>query len=248
MLRDVPAIGRRLSEVVTEDVTLVRRRSGGGTVFHDYGNLNYCVICSVADFTRDKHAEMVTQAIRTIMPRARVNDRHDIVLDQGTSEIAKDKMDDSHQQTGATPASLKISGSAYKLTRQRALHHGTCLIASPNIGNISAYLRSPARPFMKARGVESVRSPIANIIREPAPGIETCLNDFQTRIIQSFANLYSIDQKVLEKLFYSRPDADADCCVGGYLGSEMSGITDIENGVAELQVRFQTSKLQSLLH
>ena len=65
-------------------VDLVRRRSGGGTVFHDEGNINWSIICPSAKFTRDKHAEMVVRALRNCgIERARVNKRHDIVLDQG---------------------------------------------------------------------------------------------------------------------------------------------------------------------
>ena len=65
---------------------------------------------------------------------------------------------------GLDPArTRKVSGSAYKLTRLRSLHHGTCLLNSPNIGGIGAYLRSPARPYMLARGVDSVSSKIANV-------------------------------------------------------------------------------------
>ncbi len=44
-------------------VSLVRRRSGGGTVFHDQGNVNWTVICPPAAFDRDKHAEMVVKAL-----------------------------------------------------------------------------------------------------------------------------------------------------------------------------------------
>lgn len=43
-------------------IDLVRRRSGGGTVFHDEGNVNWSIICPSANFTRDKHAEMVVRA------------------------------------------------------------------------------------------------------------------------------------------------------------------------------------------
>jgi lipoate---protein ligase len=154
-----PAIG---------DVDLVRRRSGGGTVWHDEGNVNWTVICPSAIFTRDKHAEMVVRALRNCgVDRARVNERHDIVLDQG-ERIGDVDSHDTHvtpytDLSAQAKRPLKVSGSAYKLTRGRALHHGTCLLSSPNLAAISQYLRSPAKPHMKARGVESVSSPVTNI-------------------------------------------------------------------------------------
>lgn len=131
-------------------IALVRRRSGGGTVFHDAGNVNYSVICPPAVFDRDRHAEMVVRALQSLgVSRARVNERHDIVVDVDARE--------SGVQT------FKVSGSAYKLTRTRSLHHGTCLLSSPNLGRVSALLRSPAEGLIKARGVESVRSKIRNV-------------------------------------------------------------------------------------
>jgi lipoate-protein ligase A len=150
-------------------VDLVRRRSGGGTVFHDHGNVNWSFICPPSSFTRDKHAELVVRALRTCgIRRARVNERHDIVLDQGTfaadGEVAADDTHATPYQGGvATKQALKVSGSAYKLTRHRALHHGTCLLSSPNLGVIPKYLRSAGKPFITARGVESVSSPVGNI-------------------------------------------------------------------------------------
>lgn len=146
---------------------LVRRRSGGGTVFHDEGNLNWSIICPRGEFTRDKHAEMTVRALRKLgIERARVNERHDIVLDQGHERQQSDPQD-THRTPytveGGIPRPLKVSGSAYKLTRQRALHHATTLLCSPNLHAISSYLRSPSRHLIKARGVESVSSPVTNI-------------------------------------------------------------------------------------
>ncbi|KAI1139923.1 hypothetical protein F5Y05DRAFT_336214 [Hypoxylon sp. FL0543] len=133
------------------EVLLVRRRSGGGTVFHDAGNVNYSVICPPASFDRNKHAAMVVRALNALgASGARVNERHDIVLDIPASNTQQ-------KQT------FKISGSAYKLTRLRSLHHGTCLLSSPNLPLVGPLLRSPAAPYIKARGVESVRSPIRNV-------------------------------------------------------------------------------------
>ncbi|KAF2490766.1 hypothetical protein BU16DRAFT_543069 [Lophium mytilinum] len=192
---------REDGQPVIGNVDLVRRRSGGGTVFHDEGNVNWSVICPPADFTRDKHAEMVVRALRKLgIDRARVNERHDIVLDQGNRSGRSDPQD-THRtpytvDDGAGPRPLKVSGSAYKLTRNRALHHGTCLLRSPNLVTIPQYLHSPAKPYLKARGVESVSSPVANI------GLSN--QAFQKQVQEEFARMYSgvpaangVDQSLL---------------------------------------------------
>lgn len=152
-----------------EHVDLVRRRSGGGTVFHDRGNVNWSVICPSEHFTRDLHAEMVTRALRKCgVQRARVNERHDIVLDQGTNTSFTGTWtaeNDTHSTPyhSTTKRPLKISGSAYKLTRGRALHHGTALLESPNLGSIPKFLRSEVKGFIRGRGVDSVSSPVGNV-------------------------------------------------------------------------------------
>jgi lipoate-protein ligase A len=157
-------------------VQLVRRRSGGGAVFHDEGNVNFSVICPPAVFDRNKHAEMVVRALSSLgKPNTRVNERHDIVMDIPNDPIG----------------TYKISGSAYKLTRLRSLHHGTCLLRSPNLKNISGMLRSPAEPFIKTRGVDSVRSPVRNV------GIENA--DFEGAVLEEFARMYG-DAQVREEI------------------------------------------------
>ena len=173
-----PAIG---------DVDLVRRRSGGGAVFHDEGNLNWSITCPRTEFTRDKHAEMVVRALRKIgIDRARVNERHDIVLDQGHEKRSADP-ENSHRTAYTVdeggPRPLKVSGSAYKLTRGRALHHATTLLASPNLHIIPQYLHSPARKSIQAKGVESVSSPVANI------GLDVEM--FQKRLQEEFSGMYA---------------------------------------------------------
>ncbi|OAG07535.1 uncharacterized protein CC84DRAFT_1087925 [Paraphaeosphaeria sporulosa] len=173
-----PAIG---------DVHLVRRRSGGGAVFHDEGNLNWSITCPRTEFTRDKHAEMVVRALRKIgIERARVNERHDIVLDQGHERHPSDPQDThrtSYTVDEGGPRPLKVSGSAYKLTRGRALHHATTLLASPNLHVIPQYLHSPARKSIQAKGVESVSSPVANI------GLDVEM--FQKRLQEEFSGMYA---------------------------------------------------------
>ncbi|KAF2636024.1 hypothetical protein P280DRAFT_410335 [Massarina eburnea CBS 473.64] len=169
------------------NVDLVRRRSGGGAVFHDGGNLNWSVVCPKDDFTRDKHAEMVVRALRKLgVDRARVNERHDIVLDQADRQSDSDPRDThrtpytSDGDGDGAPRPLKVSGSAYKMISQRALHHATTLLSSPNVRSISQYLRSPAKDHIQAKGVASVSSPVSNIGVDMELFKETLQHEFRT--------------------------------------------------------------------
>ncbi|KPM43409.1 hypothetical protein AK830_g3154 [Neonectria ditissima] len=177
-------------------VQLVRRRSGGGAVFHDGGNVNFSVICPPAVFDRDRHANMVVRALAALgRPNTRVNERHDIVMDVPGDPIG----------------TFKISGSAYKLTRLRSLHHGTCLLRSPNLNNISGMLRSPAEAFIKTRGVDSVRSPVRNVDIDNAA--------FEAAVADEFALMYG------------------ECQVTETLNEEALNIPNIRKGYDELQSR-----------
>lgn len=191
----------------SSSVSLVRRRSGGGAVFHDSGNVNFSVICPPAAFDRNKHAEMVVRALRGLgVATARVNERHDIVLDR-----------ESHGNGRGAPAgTFKISGSAYKLTRLRSLHHGTCLLNSPNLADIGRLLRSPAEPFVKARGVESVRSRICNV------GVSA--GDFVNAVRREFGAMYGA------------PDVDVGLGAAGNGGADFAHEV-IRKGYRELTVR-----------
>jgi lipoate-protein ligase A len=177
-------------------VDLVRRRSGGGTVFHDEGNVNYSVICPPAQFDRDKHAQMVVRALRKLgSDRARVNERHDIVMDP---------------KPGKDGPAKKISGSAYKLTRLRSLHHGTCLIRSPILELIGNYLSSPAKPYINARGVDSVPSPIQNF------GL-VGTDDFIKGVVEEFQEMYDV----------TKP---------WYVDEKEKDVPEIKEGIRELKV------------
>ncbi|KAF3906984.1 hypothetical protein ABW21_db0204257 [Orbilia brochopaga] len=137
---------RRMQQSPDTHVHFVRRRSGGGTVYHDLGNLCWSVIMPSKAFDRDKYARAVVKALRNLgVDKAGVNERHDIVL---LSDLETD--------------TKKVSGSAYKIIRERAYHHATLLLSS-NLENIGGLLSSPLRPYLETAGVASVRSPVTNI-------------------------------------------------------------------------------------
>ena len=220
-------------------IQLVRRRSGGGTVFHDEENVNYSVICPTADFSRDRHAEMVARAMREFNARARVNERHDIVLDQGklNAEQLGPDTENMHQTAyySDDEPSLKVSGSAFKLTRHRSLHHGTCLLGS-DLDIMKNCLRSEARPFLKARGVDSVRSPVGNVFSD---SVKADKDAFMKAVRDQFSELYGLNKGAKEShVLRDFPDADEsyDCRdhLQSLIGNEI--IPAVQNGIAELKV------------
>lgn len=233
----------------TDEVLYVRRRSGGGAVFHDEGNLNYSVISPRDSFTRNKHAEMVVRALQRIGAiNTSVNERHDIVLrqdvDAAKRQSAAAGVEDPPQE--ASPRALKVSGSAFKLTRHRALHHGTCLLDSPNIHQISAFLRSPARPYIKARGVESVRSSVGNISSALSDSFAAfSMQTVTSSIMEEFARLYGVRTEALlraQRAHVNKGELYAgDDWVAGTVGeSQAKDEPEIQKGIAELRVSTQS--------
>ena len=225
-----------------ESIALIRRRSGGGTVFHDLGNVNFSVIFPLPEKVINyKHAEMVVQAIRKTNPRARVNHRHDIVLDPGPLLAKRDWP--YPYDTRRTPYAFghgeleprKISGSAGKASGPRGLHHGTCLLASPNLSRISEYLRSPAAPFLFTKATPSIRSPVANIVSQGTSRPTTSI--FQRQIIDSFAQMYYINMtnvSLLEELDTALKSNVN--CVSGTVDESLLRIPEIRSGYDEIQV------------
>lgn len=211
-----------------EDVLYVRRRSGGGAVYHDEGNLNYSVISPRTSFTRNKHVEMVVRALHRVgATTTSANDRHDIVMSLGEEEEEE--------------VPRKISGSAFKLTRSRALHHGTCLLDTPNIDNLGSFLRSPARDYIKAKGVESVRSPVANVSKVfTDASIPFSIQGAVESIMEEFARLYNTHpQAVLRAKRAHANDLElfaGDDWVAGAVGEAQTEEPSITKGIDELRV------------
>lgn len=228
---------RRRDAVPDDAAVYVRRRSGGGAVFHDEGNLNYSVISPRGPFTRNKHAEMVVRGLHRVgAVDTSVNERHDIVM---TSP------EESHGDSNE-PLARKVSGSAFKLTRHRALHHGTCLLDSPNIHDLGRFLRSPARGYIQAKGVESVRSPVANVSSALADSYFS-MQGVIDNVVAEFAELYGVHSDAVlraRRAHVTEPEIFAgDSWVAGTVGDVQGELEpDIGKGLAELRVSV------SLLH
>jgi len=128
-------------EVLAKDIKVVRRLSGGGTVFHDLGNLNFTFIQNgerekLVDFAR--FLRPVIEALAGLGLDAYQGKRNEIML--------KGK---------------KISGNAEHTFKSRVLHHGTLLFDTELQVLISSLRVNPLK--FEDKAIKSVQSRVTNI-------------------------------------------------------------------------------------
>ncbi|MBY0515529.1 MAG: hypothetical protein K2P81_01380 [Bacteriovoracaceae bacterium] len=143
-----------LSWMKKNAITLVRRPSGGGTVWHDEGNVNFCWVGALQGFKKTNFLETVQSKLRSLGVSVEINARHDLVVPQ------------------ADGSTRKVSGSAFKQTKDRSLHHGTLLI-NGDLTRLNRALQSP-HSLTETRSIPSVRSIVSNLSQlTPAQWIES---------------------------------------------------------------------------
>ncbi|KAK5638352.1 hypothetical protein RI129_012647 [Pyrocoelia pectoralis] len=131
-----------LPYVTAAGVKLARRNSGGGTVYHDRGNLNLTFFTSKKQYDRKLNLQLIKAAIyKEYGLKVDVSPRDDLVIDD-----------------------LKVSGTAAKLGRLSAYHHCTLLV-NANKTNISRALQKECSDI-KTTASRSVRSKVVNLCDE----------------------------------------------------------------------------------
>lgn len=127
--------------VAARGITVVRRISGGGAVYHDLGNLNFSFMTPQVSgrFNRyDTFNGPVVEVLRAMGVPAEIGGRNDILA-----------------------AGRKISGNAQFATPGRMFSHGTLLLHA-NLDDVTAALR-PRPGKVESKGMKSIRSRVANI-------------------------------------------------------------------------------------
>ena len=133
---------------LTKGIKVARRSSGGGTVFHDKGNINFSFITNRKSYNRRNNLTLLSDHLNHLPNvNCQISPREDIV-----TETVRD----------GEKITAKVSGTAAKLSSKNAYHHCTLLVNS-NLENLRKCLRKSLPPSFTNRATSSVPSPIVNI-------------------------------------------------------------------------------------
>lgn len=121
-------------------ITVCRRLTGGGAVFHDKGNLNYTVISNNADKLGDYSyfSKDLTDFLKTLGLDAEMSGRNDVLI-----------------------SGKKICGNAQTTYKDLVLHHG-CILFSADLSSLAGALAVDPEKIAD-KGIKSVKSRVVNI-------------------------------------------------------------------------------------
>jgi len=125
------------------DISILRRMSGGGAVFHDTGNLNFCFISNRTQGQSPLGSEFLLPIIH-------------VLKDLGI-EVFSGKRKDLWLDGG-----YKISGTASRVTSSRELHHGT-LLYDTDLFKMDKSLVAKEGLIHSGKAIASVPSTVKNI-------------------------------------------------------------------------------------
>jgi len=148
---------------VTENkIPVIRRISGGGTVYHDHGNVNFCFILNStggAQVDFRKYTQPVIEFLGSLKINAVLEGKNDLKVD-----------------------GLKISGNAEHIYRERVLHHGT-LLFDADLERLRRSLRKDTSGYV-TRAIASNPSHVANIIERTTGIKDAC--EFKGKMLGYF--------------------------------------------------------------
>ena len=152
-------------------IRIFRRLSGGGAVYHDTGNLNYCFIHAKttaplsADFLKP-----VVKALTSLNIPVETGKRKDLWLD-----------------------GYKISGTASHVSKNRELHHGT-LLYNTDLKKLQQVLNPEKRDVIR-KATASILSPVKNICTfiEQKGGVAPDKSTFFEKFTRILLDFYDIE-------------------------------------------------------
>ena len=123
------------------NIKIARRLSGGGTVVHDFGNLNYTYITNTTGDTALDFKEFLKpmyKALLNLNIDANISPRNDFRVEE-----------------------KKICGHSQFMRKKRVLHHG-CILFDSNLDNLRNALNVENKKII-SKSAKSVKSSVANL-------------------------------------------------------------------------------------
>jgi len=132
-----------------EDISIVRRLTGGGAVYHDLGNINFSYIFPQGnpDSKKTRALQMVLRYLRHLGVDCFFSGRNDLCLENEGGEV-------------------KIGGTAMTQRGERGIFHG-CILFDSDLSLMEEVL-TPSREKLESKGISSIRARVANLKEQPA--------------------------------------------------------------------------------
>ncbi len=146
-------------------VEVVRRRSGGGCVYSDKGNVMISYVSRRGDVSEvfGRYLDALTEFLRSLGMNAEKSGRNDVLVD-----------------------GLKVSGNAFQMLPDRSIVHGTMLY-STDLDALETAIRPPVEK-LERHGIASVRQRVTNLADHIDPVKVTSVEELEDRLVSCFTD------------------------------------------------------------
>lgn len=153
------------------NINVVRRLSGGGAVYHDYGNLNYTITSKnkeTSAFNFEAFSQPVIEVLAELGIEAEFTGRNDITID-----------------------GKKFCGNAQYMKKDKVLHHGAMLFDTDL--NVLSKALKVSKDKIESKGIKSVVSRVTNIVDHLDE--EITVEDFKELLLK---HMFSANEEIEE--------------------------------------------------
>lgn len=146
-------------------VKVYRRKSGGGCVYSDKGNIMVSYVSRRGEVQEvfDRYLDAMTDCLRTLDLPAEKSGRNDILVD-----------------------GRKVSGNAFHMLPDRSIVHGTMLY-STDFNALETAIMPPVEK-LERHGVASVRQRVTNLLEHLDPGKIASVDALEEYLVRHFTD------------------------------------------------------------